>query len=296
MVLSIQPQTDARRVGAAGLWQAVTKDGGGRLAIAVLGVMALAAIAAPWLAPFPPNDQLGLIALKSRPPSLAHWFGTDPYSRDVFSRVLYGARVSLRTGVMAAALAASAGLIWGAIAGFFGGRTDAIMMRIVDMLLAIPRVLLILTIIALWPRVTPELLIVVIGLTGWFGVSRLARSVAQSVRTREYVAAAAALGASKWRILRTHVVPHAVAPVLVAATVAVAQVVILEAGLAFLGRGIPEPDASWGNIIYLGRESIAVTWWLTLFPGLLLICTALSTNALADRLRSSLNPKQVHGS
>ena len=293
MMLSIQPPTDARRVGVAGLWQAVTSDIGGRLAVAALCVMAVAALAAPWLAPYPPNDQLGLIVLKSRPPSLAHWFGTDPYSRDVLSRVLYGARVSLRTGVMAAALAASAGLSWGAIAGFFGGRTDAIMMRVVDMLLAIPRVLLILTIIALWPRVTPELLILVIGLTGWFGVSRLARSVAQSVKTREYVAAAAALGASRWRVLRTHVIPHAAAPVLVAATVAVAQVVILEAGLAFLGRGIPEPDASWGNIIYLGRESIAVTWWLTLFPGLLLITTALSTNAVADRLRISLNPKQV---
>ena len=297
---SVAIETGAAPRAAAGVssrgtaWPTLIGDAGGRTALAAVALLVLCALMAPWLAPFPPSEQLDIIALKSQPPTLAHWFGTDPYSRDVLSRVLYGTRVSLRVAVFAAGLAGTVGLLWGAVAGFTGGRVDAWLMSTVDALMAVPRVLLVLTTIALWgEHSTPAVLIMVLGLTGWFGVARFARTVAFAVRDREFVIGARALGVSNWRILLRHVLPHAAAPAIVAATVAVGDVIVLEAGLSFLGYGIPQPTASWGNIIYDGRESIAITWWLTLFPGLALITTALAINAIADRLRSALNPREL---
>jgi peptide/nickel transport system permease protein len=265
------------------------------LALAVLGVLILGALLAPVIAPYPPDEQLGLVDLKLRPPSWQHWFGTDPVSRDVFSRMLYGAQVSLRIALLAAGLSALVGLLWGAAAGFLGGRIDGVMMRVVDAFLAIPRVLLVLTVIALWPRVTPAGLIAVLGLTGWFGVSRLARAEALSVREREFVHAARALGVRRTSILVRHVLPHAIGPVLVAATLAVGHVIVLEAGLTYLGQGVPPPTATWGSIIHDGRDTLQSTWWLTLFPGLALIGTSLAVNAIANRLRAAINPRQLPG-
>jgi peptide/nickel transport system permease protein len=285
----------APRPPAPRLWRAVTADAGGRLALIVLAGLALAALMAPWLAPYDPAAQLGIVELKFQPPSSAHWLGTDSVSRDVLSRMLYGAQVSLRIAVLAAALSAVLGWLWGAAAGYAGGMVDAVLMRTVDALLSIPRVLLLLTVIALWGRTTPLGLVLMIGGTGWFGVSRLARAEALSVRSREFVTAAQALGTRHLRILVRHVLPHALGPVLVAATVAVGQVIVLEAALSYFGYGIPEPDASWGRIIYDGRDQVVQAWWLTVFPGAALILTSLAVNTVADRLRVALNPRQLHG-
>lgn len=276
-------------------FRAITADRGGRVAVAFLGILALLALLAPLISPYDPTAQLGLIELKSRPPSLQHWFGTDQVSRDVLSRMLHGARVSLRIAVLAAGLSAVLGLVWGATAGFAGGWTDAVMMRLVDTMLAIPRVLLILTIIALWSFPSVSGLIAVLGLTGWFGVSRLARAEALVVRGRDFVSAALALGVPRRDVLVRHVLPHSLGPVLVAATVAVGNVIVLEAGLSYFGVGVPDPAASWGNIIRDGRDSLASTWWLTLFPGLALVGTSLAVNAVANRLRSAINPRQLPG-
>lgn len=273
--------------------QVVWGDGAARAALAFLAVLVLSALLAPLVAPHDPVRPLDAVALRGVGPSPAHWFGTDLLSRDVFSRMVYGTRVSLAVSVLAALLAAVVGLCYGGVAGLAGGRVDAVMMRVVDALLAMPRVLLLLTVLSLWPRVDTLALVLVLGLTGWFAVARLARGEAAALRSREFVVAARALGSSPTRVFVRHVLPHLAGPVLVAATIAMGHVVVLEAGLSYLGVGIPEPTPTWGNIIRDGRETIASTWWLTLFPGLALVATALATNTLADRLRSALNPRQL---
>ncbi|MEP7381911.1 MAG: ABC transporter permease [Gemmatimonadota bacterium] len=263
-----------------------------RLALLFLAVLLVAAIAAPWLAPFDPARLLDTSA-GAEAPSVAHWFGTDVSSRDVLSRMLFGSRISLAIATFSAVLASGLGLLYGGAAGFVGGRVDGVMMRLVDALLAIPRLLLLLTVLALWGSVGVRSLVMILALTGWFGVARLARVEASSLRRRDFVVAARALGATPWRVFVRHVLPHASAPVLVATTIAIGQVIVLEAGLSYLGYGVPQPTPTWGNIIRDGRDSIATAWWLTLFPGLALVGTALAVNTIADRLRAVLNPRQL---
>jgi peptide/nickel transport system permease protein len=263
-----------------------------RAALAFLAILVLAAVAAPVLAPFDPERPLDPVA-GAVAPNATHWFGTDRATRDVLSRMLFGARVSLAVAALSALMASGVGLLYGGVAGFAGGRLEGLMMRTVDAMLAVPRILLLLTVLALWPKVGTWTLVWLLGLTGWFSVARLARAEAASLREREFVVAARALGASPVRVFVRHVLPHAAGPVLVATTIAIAQVIVLEAALSYLGYGIPAPTPTWGNIIRDGRETITLTWWLTLFPGLALIGTALAVNTLADRLRAALNPRQL---
>lgn len=274
--------------------QLLWRDRTARVALAFIASLVVAAVAAPWLAPHDPSRLLDPSAIRAAAPSRAHWFGTDLTSRDVLSRMLYGARISLAVAALAASLASALGLLYGGIAGYAGGRVDGVMMRLVDACLAIPRVLLLITVLALWGTVDARSLILLLGLTGWFAIARLARAEANALRERDFVVAARALGAGPARIFVRHVVPHAAGPVLVATAIAIGQVVVLEAGLSFLGYGVPQPTPTWGNIIRDGRESIATTWWLTLFPGLALVLTALAANTIADRLRAALNPRQLH--
>jgi len=239
------------------------RDRPARIALAFLAILAVAAVAAPWLAPHDPARLLDPTAFKALPPSRAHWFGTDLTSRDVLSRMLFGARISLAVAAVAASLASALGLLYGGVAGYAGGRVDGVMMRLVDACLAIPRVLLLISVLALWGTVDARALILLLGLTGWFAIARLARAEATALRERDFVVAARALGAGPIRIFVRHVVPHAAGPVLVATTIAIGQVIVLEAGLSFLGYGVPQPTPTWGNIIRDGRESIATTWWLS---------------------------------
>lgn len=285
--------------GGAGPWRAAL----GRLArvrtaqLALLAIVALVLIAAlaPWLAPYSPVAQPDIVALRNLPPSASHLFGTDFASRDVLSRVLYGARVSLAVALLAVAVSITLGTAYGAVSGYAGGRTDAVMMRLIDAALSVPRLLLLIAILALWGGVGVPALVLLLGLTGWFGVSRLVRAQVLAIRDTDMVEAARALGASDGAILRRHVLPGVVSPVIVAATLGIANVILLEAGLSYLGIGVRPPTPSWGNIIQDGADAIASLWWVSLFPGLAIVVTVMAFNTLGDRLRDALDPQQVDG-
>lgn len=269
------------------------RDPRSRIAVGALALIVAAAILAPLLTPYPPAAQLDIVHLRSLAPSPAHPFGTDPFSRDVLSRVLFGARVSLSIAFAAVALSISFGILVGVIAGYLGGAVDVILMRCVDAALAIPRLLLIIAVVALWGSVSVTALTVLIAGVGWFSVSRLVRAETLAVRDRDYVIAARALGTPPWRIVLRHVLPNVVGPGLVAATLAVGNVILLEAGLSFLGIGVRPPTASWGSIIQDGAERVSDLWWLTVFPGLAIVITVFACNALGDALRDALDPRQL---
>ena len=263
--------------------------------LALIGLLCVIALLAPLLAPYSPNTQLDIIGLKSQPPSLAHPFGTDQYSRDLLSRMLFGARISLSVALLAVLLSATVGTAYGLTAGYFGGRIDAVMMRLLDACLAIPRVLLLVAVLALWSPVPLGALIAIIGLTGWFEVSRLVRAEVMSVMRREYLLAARALGTPGFRIVWRHVLPNVLNPIIVAATLGVGNVIMLEAGLSYLGIGARAPTASWGSIFFDGSDAFQATWWIALFPGLAIIVTVVAFNVFGSALRDALDPHQLAG-
>ena len=271
----------------------VLRDSRTRIAIVVLLIVALSAVFAPLLAPYDPTAQLDIVRLPSQPPSLAHPLGTDPYSRDVLSRLLYGSRVSLAVGLGAVLLAMSFGIAVGAVAGLVGGAVDAVLMRFVDAALSIPRLLVLIMVASLWGSLGLVPLTLLMAGTGWFAVSRLVRAETLALREREFIVAARALGASPMRILVRHVLPNVAAPALVAATLGIANVILLEAGLSYLGIGVRPPTASWGSIIQDGAERVSDLWWLTLFPGLAILVTVFACNALGDALRDAFDPRQL---
>lgn len=261
----------------------------------LIGLLCAIAVFAKQLAPYSPTEQLDIVGLKSQPPSLAHPFGTDQYSRDLLSRMLFGARISLSVAMLAVLLSATAGTAYGLISGYAGGRIDAVMMRLLDACLAIPRVLLLVAVLALWSPVPLVALICIIGLTGWFEVSRLVRAEVLAVMQRDYVLAARALGTPGVRIVLRHVLPNVLNPVIVAATLGVGNVIILEAGLSYLGIGARAPTASWGSIFFDGSDAFQATWWIALFPGLAIIITVLAFNVCGNALRDALDPHQLAG-
>ena len=269
------------------------RDGRARAAAVVLLVVVGAALLAPLLAPYDPAAQLDIVRLQSRPPSWAHPLGTDQFSRDVLSRLMWGARISLAIAFVAVSLSMTLGILVGAIAGYAGGLVDAVLMRLVDTALSIPRLLLLIAVVALWERVGLAALTLLLAGTGWFTVSRLTRAETLVVREKDFVVAARMLGASPWRILTRHVLPNVAAPGLVAATLGIANVILLEAGLSYLGIGVRPPTASWGGIIQDGAERVGDLWWLTLFPGLAILLTVFACNALGDALRDALDPRQL---
>ena len=254
----------------------------------IVGFMSLGAVFAPLIAPFDPNfinvDTLLL------PPSIDHLMGTDALGRDVFSRILYGGRVSLWVGFVAVGIATSIGLVLGLTAGYFGRVVDEIIMRGVDVMLCFPSFFLILAVIAfLEPSLTN--IMIVIGLTGWMGVARLVRAETLTIRERDYVLAARAAGAGSMRIIFKHILPNAISPVLVSATLGVAGAILTESSLSFLGLGVQPPNASWGNILMEGKEVLGIAWWLSVFPGLAILFTVLGYNLLGESLRDLLGPR-----
>jgi peptide/nickel transport system permease protein len=257
-------------------------------------VLVLAALIGPLFSSYGCSEQLDIVKLKNTPPSWSHPFGTDQYSRDVLTRVLCGAKISLAVATLAVLLSMSLGMAYGLVAGYVGGRIDNAMMRILDGLLSIPRVLLLIAVLTLWNPVPVAGLIILLGATGWFGVSRLVRAETMSAKQLDYVAAARALGASNVRILWRHLLPNVISPVIVAATLAVGNVIALEAGLSYLGIGAKAPTASWGSIFFEGIELFAGNWWVALFPGIAIVATVLAFNVLGDALRDVLDPRQLH--
>lgn len=264
-----------------------------RAALGLLALFYLAALLAPLIAPYSPSQQLDIVALKNQAPTFAHPFGTDQYSRDLLTRVLYGARVSLSVATLAVLMSGLVGTAYGLVAGTAGGAIDAVMMRLLDAFLAIPRVLLLIAVLALWNPVPIGGLVVLLGLTGWFDVSRLVRAEALSLRERDFVAAARSLGVGRLRLMLRHLLPNVVGPVVVATTLGVANMIVLEAGLSFIGIGAREPIPSWGTLFFEGSEAFVGTWWGALFPGVAIVATVLCINIVGDALRRVLDPRHL---
>lgn len=255
----------------------------------VLLLITIAAVAGPALLP-DPLAQPDILA-GSLPPGPGHPFGTDQLNRDILARVVAGARVSLSVALLAVGLSMTLGGAMGLVAGYAGGVVDAAIMRLVDGALAIPRLFMLLLVLAVWERVPIPALILLIGATGWFATSRLVRAEVLRLREESYVRAAEALGAKGRRIIFRHLLPNAFGPLLVAATLAVGDVILLEAGLSFLGLGIQPPTPSWGGMILDSKEVLVSAPWAGIFPGLAIMITVLSTNLFGDALRDALDPR-----
>lgn len=250
-----------------------------RIPILVLAGLIAAATAAPLVTPYAP-DRIDLEA-RQQQPSAMHWFGTDELGRDVLSRVLYGARVSLAVGLLSAAVAAGTGVVVGGVAGYTGGAVDAVLMRATDAVLAVPRLpLLMIAAVVLQPSV--PLLILLIGLAGWMETARVVRAEFRTLRGRDYVESARAAGAGHARVLMHHLLPNAAQTVLVSLTLAVARGILLESALSFFGVGVRPPQASWGNMLYEAQATLATEPWLAIAPGVFILITTLSVNLAGE--------------
>ncbi len=272
----------------ADAWVRLKKN---KLALFGLGVvlfLIVIALLTPWIAPYGYEEQN--LELGATPPSAAHWLGTDLFGRDLLTRLMYGGRVSLAVGLIATSVALLIGVAWGTIAGYVGGRTDAIMMRIVDALYALPFIIFIILLMVVFGR-SLLLLFLAIGAVEWLTMARIVRGQVLTIRNQEYVEAARAMGLSTPRILLRHVVPNSLGPIIVYATLTVPQVMLLEAFLSFLGLGIQPPQSSWGLLISYGAEVMEDYPWLLIFPGLALSITLFALNFLGDGLRDALDPK-----
>jgi peptide/nickel transport system permease protein len=256
-------------------------------AVLILCILILALLA-PLIAPYDP-DTINVKAILLAPSS-AHWMGTDGLGRDVWSRMLFGARISLLVGLVAVSISTVIGIMLGALAGYYKGWVDTIIMRLVDIMLSIPSFFLILAVIAF---LTPSIvnIMIVIGLTSWMGVTRMVRAEFLSLTEREFVLASRALGASHLRLMLKHCLPNSMTPIIVSAVLGIASAVLIESGLSFLGLGVQPPQASWGNILTDGKEYIQFAWWLSLFPGFAILITVLGYNLLGEGLRDIFDPK-----
>jgi peptide/nickel transport system permease protein len=255
---------------------------------AIVVLLFVVSLLAPWIAPFDPTE----IDLKNilQPPSSQHWFGTDQLGRDVMSRMIWGAQISLKVGFVSTGIAILIGTILGSLAGYYGRWVDALIMRFVDIMLCFPTFFLILAVIAfLEPSIWN--IMIIIGATGWMGITRLVRADFISLKERDFVQAARVIGASDARIIFIHVLPNCMASVLVAATLGVAGAILTESALSFLGIGVQPPTPSWGNILTAGKDNIDIAWWLSLYPGLAILITVLGYNMLGEGIRDSLDPR-----
>jgi peptide/nickel transport system permease protein len=262
----------------------------GRAGLAFIVFLVALALVGPLLLP-DPFRQFDLLDLASTPPSANHPFGTDQLSRDVLSRVVSGARISLAVAGLAVALSVTLGAGIGLVAGYWGGAVDAALMRLVDAALAVPRLFLLLLVLAVPERIPLVVLILVIGTTGWFTTSRVVRAETLRLRDESFVRAAEALGASRRRIIFRHLLVNTAGPLLVAATLGVGDVILLEAGLSFLGLGVQPPTPSWGGMIMDARPVLEAAPWVGIFPGIAITLTVLATNLVGDALRDALDPR-----
>ena len=260
-----------------------------RLALFGLGVLVLfmfVGALTPWIAPYDYAQQN--LELGASPPSAAHWLGTDIFGRDLLTQIMYGGRISLAVGFIATGVALLIGVTWGAVAGYAGGRVDAVMMRLVDILYALPFMIFIVLLMVVFGR-NMLLLFLAIGAVEWLTMARIMRAQVQSLRQQEFVEAAVSLGLSPAVIIRRHLIPNALGPIIVYTTLTVPSVMLLEAFLSFLGLGVQPPQTSWGLLISYGAETMEEYPWLLLYPGLTLTLTLFSLNFLGDGLRDALD-------
>ncbi len=254
----------------------------------VVAFLFLISFLAPYITSYDPSAIDAYHVLM--PPSARHWMGTDELGRDVFTRVVYGARISLMVGFVAVGIAVVIGTLIGLVSGFYGKWIDSTLMRFVDIMLCFPTFFLILAVIAL---LGPSIwyIMIIVGLTGWMGVARLVRAEVLSIRERDFILAARSIGASDVRIIFRHILPNAMGPVLVAATLGVAGAILTESALSFLGIGVQPPTPSWGNILTSGKDYIEFAWWLSLYPGLAILVTVLAYNLLGEGIRDAIDPR-----
>jgi len=269
-------------------WVRLRKNKLAMLGLIVLLFVMIVCILAPWILPYGYEEQnlrLGAVA-----PNASHWLGTDTFGRDMLTRIIYGGRVSLTVGFIATAVALLVGVTYGAIAGYFGGRVDAIMMRLVDIFYALPFMIFIILLMVVFGR-NLFLLFLAIGAVEWLTMARIVRGQVQNLRQQEYIEAAISLGLGPLAIIFRHVIPNVLGPVVVYTTLTIPQVMLLEAFLSFLGLGIQPPMSSWGLLISYGVESMEEYPWLLILPGLALSITLFALNFLGDGLRDALDPK-----
>src|SRR4051812_24367820 len=252
-------------------------------------MLALCAIAvlAPLLAPYPPEVQN--LVLRYRPPSPEHLMGTDGFGRDILSRAIWAARISLAVGMLAVLVSTTISVLIGTSAGYFGGRLDNGLMRFTDLMLSFPTLFLLIAIVAVYGSQIP-ILIAVLGLTSWEVGARVVRGEVLSLRTREFIQAARALGSGDGRIILRHILPNVLPVVVVSATIRVPLTILLEAALSYLGLGVQPPLASWGNMVADGKAVLRIAWWVSAFPGLFIFLTVVAFNLLGDGLRDVLDP------
>ncbi len=262
--------------------------------LAVLGgvlvlLVFILSIFAPLFAPYDPST----IDIKSilTGPGFAHPLGTDDLGRDVLSRMLWGGRISLAVGFVAVGIATVIGVVLGSLAGYYGGWVDSVIMRAVDIMLSIPTIFLVLAVIAiLQPNIFN--IMIVIGLTSWMEPARLIRAEFISIKEREFVLAARAIGAKDRRIMVRHILPNGLSPILVSATMGIGGAILVESALSFLGLGVQPPTPSWGSLLSSGKDNIEIAWWLSAFPGLAILLTVLGYNLLGEGIRDALDPRQ----
>lgn len=263
----------------------------GRAGVVALAVLGLAALLLPPALPDP--AAMPDVLAGARPPSSDSWFGTDHLNRDILSRVVHGGRISLAIAGLAVLLSATVGAFVGVVAAWVGGWVDVILMRLVDGALAIPRLFILLLLLVVWEQIPLGALILALGTTGWFATSRLVRAEVLRLREEDFVRAARGLGASGWRTIFRHLLPNAAGPLLVAATLAVGDVILLEAGLSFLGVGVQPPTPSWGGMVLEARPLIVSAPWTALFPGGAILATVLAVNLLGEALQAALDPRSA---
>ncbi len=263
---------------------------------AILGVMALAAVIAPVIAPADPIAQGDVIANRFLSPletggdGIVHWLGTDRYGRDILSRLIFGARISLSVGLLSVTVAIVLGVAIGVTAAAFGGAIERALMVLTDVFLALPRLVLLLTLLTIWDS-SLLLVVLVLGFTGWMSIARLVRAEVRSLLSRPFVDAARAGGISSNHLVWRHLIPNSMTPVFVAAALSVGNAITLEAGLSFLGLGIPHPAPSWGNMIAAGRDALVNAPWISVFPGLCVALAVIACNLLGDGARDALDPR-----
>jgi len=256
--------------------------------LTVLGFFVILAVLAPVLAPYDPSE---IVESDTLPPSLRHPFGTDDLGRDVFSRALYGARISLTVGLVAVSISIMIGTILGLLSGYYSGLIDSTIMRFVDIMLAFPSIFLILTIQVM---LTPSIynVMIVIGLTSWMGVARLVRGEVLTIKERQYVEAARAIGASNARIIFRHILPNSIAPIIVAGTLGMAGAILTESALSFLGLGVQPPTPSWGNMLMDAQAYLVDAPWMAVIPGILILLAVLNLYFVGEGLREAFSPRE----
>jgi oligopeptide transport system permease protein len=294
MTIAVAPPAAAEEIAGRSLWQdayaRLKRNRAAVVSLVVLAVIMLLAVFAPLLSPHPFDevyfDEIGM------PPNFAkaHWFGTDGNGRDLFVRTLYGARVSLAVGLAATSVSLLIGVTYGAIAGYFGGRVDAIMMRLVDVMYSLPFLFFVILLMVFFGRHI-VLIFIAIGAVEWLTMARIVRGQTLSIKRREFIEAAHAGGVSTAKIIRRHIIPNSIGPVIVYVTLTIPQVILIESFLSFLGLGVQEPYTSWGVLISEGAAQMESAPWMLVFPATFLATTLFCFNFIGDGLRDALDPK-----